>query len=75
MTSPRSASLSAWRVCGTPAASRGAMALSAVAAWRSPRLEKLVRMAGATETMPSKYRGKRCDIIIASRPPVEQPTK
>ena len=54
MSSLRSASLNAARVCGLPCASRGAMALSAAVACRSPRFEKLVRAAGAAATMPSK---------------------
>src|SRR6185312_1662459 len=74
-TSFLSLSESAFAVIGLPLSSFGATELSATVTYLSARFEKLVRIAGAPATMPSKYRGYRCDMIIASRPPVEQPTK
>jgi len=35
----------------------------------------VMRNAGSPATTPSKYVGKRCVTIIASRPPIEQPSK
>src|SRR5205085_1893063 len=35
----------------------------------------VMRKAGSPETEPSKYDGSRCVTIIASRPPIEQPSK
>ena len=54
MTAFRSASESARRPSGFPEASSGATRFSIVATHSSPMPEKLVRIAGAPTTMPSK---------------------
>jgi hypothetical protein len=53
----RSAEENARRASGLPDASSGATRFSIVATHSSPIPEKLVRMAGAPTTMPSKYVG------------------
>ena len=54
MIALRSASENARRPSGFPAASSGAARLSIVATHSSPMPEKVVRIAGAPTTMPSK---------------------
>jgi hypothetical protein len=57
MTVFLSASDSASRVTGRPCAFFGAISFSVAATHRSPIPEKLVRIAGAPATTPSKYAG------------------
>ena len=72
----RSMSVIACVKIGLPVASFGAIWFS-VTGIHCPiaRLDSPVRIAGSPEMMPSKISGNRCERIIASRPPVEQPAK
>ena len=70
----RSPSESAPPGTGLPSGPLGAILFKATVTVRSARFDRPVRMAGAPATTPSKYIGYRSVMIIASRPPVEQPT-
>ena len=59
---------------GFPLASRAAARSNVAPINASARFEYPVRIAGSPAITPSKYIGYRCVIVMASRPPVEQPS-
>src|ERR1039458_2911416 len=76
MKSLRSPSVSSLPMSGFPDASLGAAWLYATGIHLPmARMERPVRIAGSPDTIPLNTVGYRCDRIMPSRPPVEQPTK